>query len=138
MPNSYFRFKQFTINQDKAAMKVSTDACLFGAWTSARLKNSFHADVKGLDIGAGTGLLSLMLVQELPVSIQAVEIDQEAAAQAAANFGASIFSSRLNVVHSALQQFAGSRGFQLIISNPPFFSGSLLGPRDKKNLAHHE
>src|SRR6266487_3956182 len=101
MPSSFFRFKQFTIHQNKCAMKVCTDACLFGAWI-ANKASSF------LDIGTGTGLHSLMSAQMIPAKINAVEIDKAAAQQAQENFEASPWKGRLNIYNTSIQQFSQS------------------------------
>ncbi len=130
-----FTFKQFHINQDKCAMKVTTDACLFGAWNA-----SLHEVVQAkniLDIGAGTGLLSLMLAQKSTSTIHAVEMDASAFQQCQENFAASAWSNSLHVHHSTIQEFESNHTFDFIISNPPFFQDDLQSPDDKRNLALH-
>lgn len=131
MPNNYFRFKQFTVYQDQTAMKVCTDACLFGAWVA------YSTDPSSiLDIGTGTGLLSLMLAQKSVAPIDAVEIDEQAYEQAQANFYASPWSSRLKAFHTPIQEFQGN-SYDLIISNPPFYNKDLKSSDRKRNLALH-
>src|SRR3954469_11797521 len=124
MANNYFSFKQFIIHQDKCAMKVCTDACLFGAYVADRFQitnSKFHV----LDIGAGTGLLSLMLAQKnSTVQIDAVEIDKAASEQAKENFKHSLWRDRLHIHHQPIQEF-GMNTYNLIISNPPFYENDL-------------
>src|SRR5688572_5401686 len=101
MPNDHFSFKQFTIFQDKCAMKVCTDACIQGAWTAVNIP----ADINNvLDVGAGTGLLSLMIAQKNSALIEAIEIDQNAYEQAGSNMKSSKWADRLNVHHISLQE----------------------------------
>ena len=131
MPNNYFRFKQFTVYQDKSAMKVCTDACLFGAWVASKTSAA-----KTLDIGAGTGLLSLMLAQRSAAHIEAVEIDEHAFEQSQENFNTSPWRDRLKIFHVPIQSFDNGR-YDLIISNPPFYSNDLKSENRKRNLALH-
>ncbi|MEO6540330.1 MAG: methyltransferase, partial [Ferruginibacter sp.] len=147
MPNDYFKFKQFTIQQDNCAMKVCTDACLFGA-----LVAGFHPTTANcLDIGTGTGLLSLMLAQKNDaVVIDAYEIDTDAAKQAAENFAASPWTRRLQAIHADIltlapdpliapdKQKALRKKYDLIICNPPFFEDDLRSPYEAKNKAKHD
>lgn len=134
MANDYFQFQQFRIEQGNCAQKVSTDACLLGA----------AADLTGasrvLDIGTGTGLLALMAAQRAPAAtIEAVEIDPAAAAQAAANVAASPWSDRIAVHMLSLAAYAATRPapFSHIICNPPFFRRSLAPPTAARALARH-
>lgn len=130
--NSHFRFKQFTVRQDQCAMKVCTDACVLGAWAEVE-----DAD-RILDIGAGTGLLSLMVAQRNSYAmIDAVEIDAEAFYQAGENVEQSPFHDRIKLFHSAVQEFTSDHLYDVIVTNPPFFQSDLLSPIDKKNMAHH-
>jgi len=138
MANTYFRFKQFRVNQARSAMKVSTDASLFGAWVAATLK-PFLFSGTALDIGTGTGLLALMIAQEIPLFIDAVELEEGAYTDAGENFLDSPFRDRLRLIHSDIRQYrADNNHYQLIISNPPFYTNSLRGPLAAKNLAHHD
>ena len=133
MSNTYFQFKQFRIEQEQCAMKVTTDACIQGAWTP------LLPHVKRvLDAGAGTGLLSLMLAQRSGnIVIDGIESDKAAAAQALENVRASPWAGRINVLEGDAREYGYPNKYDLIISNPPFFNNSLLSDADNKNKARH-
>ena len=138
MPNSYFQFKQFTIHQDRCAMKVTTDACLFGAWIAEEVKSQKLKVKSVLDIGAGTGLLSLMLAQKNPeIKIDAIEIDKDAAEQANVNVRSSPWKEHINILQADVKEFSFEKEFDLIISNPPFYENEIRSATDSKNVAHH-
>lgn len=140
MPNSYFSFKQFTIYHDRCAMKVATDSCLFGAWVAAETGGS-QAAGRGstlLDVGCGTGLLSLMIAQKNKVEIDAIEIDSEAAEQAKENIEASPWKERITIINEDVLQWKRPKKYDVIISNPPFYEGDLKSGRSTKNIAHHD
>ena len=136
MSNQYFQFKQFTIRQDKCAMKVCTDACILGAWTAMKARLLSINNI--LDIGTGTGLLSLMLAQKTNGLITAIEINKDAAEQALENSSASPWSNRIDIVHSSLQDFKPAKNYDLIISNPPFYEYDLRSGDEYKNAAKHD
>lgn len=138
MGNSFFNFKQFEVHQDRTAMKVCTDASLFGAWVAASALAGEAAMPKSiLDIGSGTGLLSLMLAQKISAPITAIEIEEDAFGQTKENFARSPWHNRLYAHHISFLQFAGTQLFDLIITNPPFYENSLSSPTKAKNVAHH-
>lgn len=131
MSNPYFQFKQFTIWHDKCAMKVGTDGVLLGAWTNVEKAKNV------LDIGTGTGLVSLMIAQRCDADITAIEIDKEAASQAAKNIDLSPWKERFNIVNIDFKLFNSNQKFDVIVSNPPYFSGSLLSPNSQRSIARH-
>jgi tRNA1Val (adenine37-N6)-methyltransferase len=145
--NPFFQFKKFIVHQQHTSMKVCTDACLFGAWVAQKELTSKSRSI--LDIGTGTGLLSLMLAQvteQSKAKISAVEIEPLAATEASSNFILSPWKDRLQVYNDSIQNFTKDistlneqvdKSFDLIITNPPFFEGDLKSPDLNKNKAAH-
>lgn len=128
-----FKFKQFTIHQDRCAMKIGTDGVLLGAWTS--LENNPHSI---LDIGAGTGLIALMLAQRSRAeTIDAIEIDEDAYEQCVGNFEASPWGDRLFCYHAGLDEFVDEieDQYDLIVSNPPFYSEKVTSGSVARDMA---
>jgi len=138
MPNNYFQFKQFTIQQDQCAMKVTTDGCLFGGIAAAKIQKTKINIQSTLDIGTGTGLLSLMLAQKLTTTIDAVEIDEATSSQAKENFAGSPWKDRLHIYNADILTFASDKKYDCIITNPPFFEDDLRSSDINKNNAKHD
>ncbi len=133
MANPYFQFKQFRVVQDRCGMKVCTDACIFGAYTKMPGAGTI------LDIGTGTGLLSLMLAQQHPdARIDAVEVDKEAIEQARENVAASPWKDRVFVHHTPVQDYASRHLYDLIICNPPFYPDHLRSADPQRRQAFHQ
>lgn len=131
MPKSYFDFKQFRIYHDRCAMKVGTDGVLLGAWSSTEGVN------RALDIGTGSGLIALMIAQRGVQEVVGVEIDTEAAEQAAANAEASPWSNNIHIESTNISNFKTENKFDLIVSNPPFFEEALPCPDNRRSTARH-
>lgn len=131
MGGSRFAFKKFAIEQNRAAFKVGTDGVILGAC----------AHVEGakriLDIGAGTGLIALMMAQRCNARIVAIEPDHESFAQMCENINASPWSARIKTAETSFQTFRYSGKFDLIVTNPPYFSGSLKNPDIIKSQTRH-
>lgn len=119
-------------------MKVCTDACLFGAYVAQWMQEHCIGARKALDIGAGTGLLSLMLAQKTELEIDALEIDPAAATQAKENFAATPWKGRLNIFERDATSHCSDEAYDLIFSNPPFFEADLRSPDEGKNAAKHD
>ena len=131
-----FTFKQFSVNQDRCAMKIGTDGVLLGAWTPL-INNPFNV----LDIGAGTGILSLMLAQRSNAEqIDAIEIDEDAYEQCVENFEASPWGDKLFCFHAGLDEFVDEPEdeYDLIISNPPFYTDDYKSDNTSRDLARFE
>jgi len=131
--NNWFEFKQFRVEQSKAAMKVGTDGVLLGAW--APINDARRI----LDVGTGTGLIALMLAQRSNAWVDAVEIDELASEEAEFNFSQSPWSDRLKVTNNDFKEFSNLRGepYDLIVSNPPFFVNSLKTNNTALTVARH-
>ncbi|MCA0349427.1 MAG: methyltransferase [Bacteroidetes bacterium] len=131
-----FSFKKFTVQQDQCAMKVGTDSVLLGAWCPVD-NNPFSI----LDIGAGTGILSLMLAQRSNAEqIDAIEIDENAYEQCVENFENSPWSDRLFCFHAGLDEFVAEpeEEYDIIISNPPFYSEDFKTDNSQRDLARFQ
>ena len=132
MANNYFNFKEFRINQEKAAFKVGTDGVLLGAYATVEGKKRI------LDIGAGTGVISLMIAQRSDAEIVSIEPDYESFLQTEENVSQCRWKSRIKVINADLNSFnPGEEKFDLIVTNPPYFSNSLKNPDLRKSFARH-
>jgi tRNA1Val (adenine37-N6)-methyltransferase len=132
MANNYFNFKQFTVFQERTAFKVGTDSVILGACIA--IENAKRI----LDIGTGTGLIALMLAQRCDAEIFAIEPDPESFLEASENIRQSKWSKRINIVNCQLQDYLpDGPGFDLIVTNPPYFIDSLKNPDPAKSNARH-
>ena len=141
MPNDYFQFKQFLVKQDRSAFKVGTDGVLLGAWASVENAGSI------LDVGTGTGLIALMLAQrtaagivDAGIHIVALEIEKSSCEQAMDNVRMSPWDQRIKVINRSFQDYCETEPamFDLIVSNPPFFSDSRKPDRQEKEISRHD
>lgn len=125
-----FDFKMFSVRHDRCAMKVGTDGVLLGAWASG--------GERLLDIGTGTGIVALMMAQRFAdAMVDAVEIDADAAAQAADNVARSPFAHRINVFHTSFEAFVPQHQYSAIVSNPPYFLNGLVAADGARTTARH-
>lgn len=128
-----FRFKQFSVIQEKSAMKVGTDGVLLGAWTDSECCAN-----RILDIGTGTGVIALMLAQKFPSAvIDAIEIDHDAAEEAALNVANSPWADRIKVTETSLEHFSAPSIYNLIVCNPPFYNATLKPDDKARAMARH-
>lgn len=137
MANDFFQFKRFTVWQHDCAMKVCTDSCILGAYGADKAAHLLHPHATVLDVGGGTGLLSLMLAQKANVAITSIEIDVSAAMRMRENFKASPWSDRLTAIQGDVRT-TKCVTYDFIISNPPFYENELRSPNEGKKLAHHD
>ncbi len=136
MSKAPFKFKKFTVNQDQCAMKIGTDAVLLGAWASIE-QQPFSI----LDIGAGTGILALMLAQRSQAEIiDALEIDDLAYEQCVDNFEQSPWGDRLFCYHASLDEFVEEieDQYDLIVCNPPFYSEDYKTTSSQRDMARFQ
>jgi tRNA1Val (adenine37-N6)-methyltransferase len=132
MPKATFRFKRFIVQQDRCALKVGTDGVLFGAWVD------YVGATRILDIGTGTGVLALIAAQRTTTAtIDAVEIDDAAAEQAAGNAAASPWAGRVRVHRMDVRRMRSAEPFDLIISNPPYYAGYSPAADERVGVAKH-
>lgn len=130
MANDYFQFRQFTIRQERCGMKVGTDGTLLGAWA--------QGGKRILDIGTGTGLIALMMAQRFPKAhVVGIDIDAEAVSQARENVALSPFADRIDIQHADFATYPSPTKFNIIVSNPPYFTDALLSPDAQRTLARH-
>lgn len=135
MSNNIFTFKQFAVRQEGSAMKVGTDGVLLGAWCS------IPSDAgRALDIGTGTGLIALMTAQRgTKIMVDAIEIDAMSAEQAQRNVADSPWADRITVIRDDIREFAAAEQciYDLLVTNPPYFTESLLPPDKARTTARH-
>ncbi len=128
-----FRFKQFSVRNELSAMKVGTDGVLLGAWANVSEASSV------LDVGAGSGLISLMVAQRSEALVTAIEIDSDAASEAEANALSSPWKERITVINDDFVKWSvfADKKYDHIVSNPPFFAGGIVAPDNSRALARH-
>jgi tRNA1Val (adenine37-N6)-methyltransferase len=133
MPNDYFEFKQFRIEQDKCAMKVGTDSVVLGSWTPVENIKSI------VDLGSGSGLLSLMMAQRTKARISSIEIDMDAALQSAHNYAKSPWPHLIEGICGNIAELKNDlkSRFDLAICNPPYFAGHFRPDNSQRTTARH-
>lgn len=132
--SSTFYFKQFKVEDGRSTMKVGTDAVMLGS--VAGLENA--EDI--LEIGTGSGVITLILAQRSDAMIDAIEIDEDSVIQARENVRNCPWNNRIRIIHTSLQDFVekSDKKYGLVICNPPYFSRSLKSPNAKRNISRHD
>src|SRR5215471_4333049 len=133
MSNPYFQFKQFTIHQDQCAMKVCTDACIFGAWFADKVPD--HSTI--LDVGSGTGLLMMMLAQKSRSEVHGIELDLASFKQMKENINQNKWRERLKAYPGDARTYSFPIKYDFIIANPPFFENDLPSDSVREQVAKH-
>ena len=134
MSNNYFRFREFIIEQQHCSMKVTTEACILGAWFAGK----GLAPSRILDIGSGTGLLMMMMAQRCDCPIDGIEIEPSSHAQSMSNIAQSPWKDRLQVSNEDARTHSMGHFYDLIVTNPPFYEKSLASSDRGRNLAMHD
>lgn len=129
----YFRFKQFVVHQQRDVMRVNTDGVLLGAWTPA------PAGHRILEVGTGTGVVALQLLQRGARQVDAIDIDLQACEQARENADLSPWAAQMQVVQNSFQEYAEQceTMYDLVVSNPPYYVGALPSPNERRNVMRH-
>lgn len=133
MASDFFQFKQFKVYHNQCGMKVGTDAVLIGSWCATDNIDSV------LDVGTGSGIISLMIAQRSHADILAIDVDIHASIQAKSNFSISPWHDRLSVLHADFSDYVAqtTEKYDLIVSNPPYFTNGVLAPCKKRSVARH-
>ncbi|MFT4093793.1 MAG: methyltransferase [Niabella sp.] len=118
-------------------MKVTTDSCLFGAWVAAQI-NDLSSGTNILDIGSGSGLLSIMLAQQTHAMIDGIELQGPDYQQSVENISRSAFNNQIKVFNADALHFEYAKQYDIIVSNPPFYENDLKSAATNKNIAHHD
>ncbi|MDD3858859.1 MAG: methyltransferase [Bacteroidales bacterium] len=131
MGEKIFKFKKFQVKQSDKVFKIGTDGVLLGAATDCEnVKNI-------LDVGTGTGLIAMMLAQKSQAMIYAIDINKDATSIAELNVANSVYADRIKIMNTSLQNFCSEIKFDLIVSNPPYFSAGVLAPDKNRAIARH-
>lgn len=131
-----FRLKEFTIKQEQSALKIGTDGMLLGAWVADKFRSASHLRI--LDVGTGTGIIALMLAQELPMSeITGIEIDALSAEEAQHNAAHSPFANRVKIIQGDFRKHTFEQPFDLVVSNPPYYTSTHSSRDQRATIAKH-